>query len=101
MPKFNFQANPEALRSMYKTLMDNKSDYDLEVTNLTRAVEEMKNGWDSADSRVYVEKIEGYQVLLKNIGEVIEEYAKFIDDTATGFENLVSDVADSASHLAA
>lgn len=91
--------NYDELNVVANNVASNAADYDNGVKGLYNEIEELKTSWSGDDNQQFVTTVEGYKKDLLSLGEVLKDYALFINETVDLVRNTQSNIKDSASRM--
>jgi len=74
-------------------------DYQSNVDALYAIVENLTSVWKGTDNLSYAETVNGYKDDMKNLGEVVKDYATFLTKSADAISEAQEDVSTAAGRL--
>ena len=73
--------------------------YRVEVKNLYNDIDNLNNVWKGTDNLEYVNKVNSYKDDINTLGEVVENYGKFLNRSAQIIKGTQNDIAANARRL--
>lgn len=81
-------------------LKNKANTYDQTIQKIYARMHEMQAIWQGKDNQAFIRQMEGFQPQLKKMTQVIEQYAAYLQHSASQYEQLQQERASAASHLA-
>lgn len=95
----NLTVDTELLKEFGNTINGYGASYLDQVDSLYQTVNALNESWKGTDSDAYVDKIVGYKTDIENLGKAIEDYGKFLIESANGISELRSQIQTESSKL--
>jgi len=80
------QVNPETLRAKAGEVRSLKTEHDTAIAKLTTLVHALSEQWKGAAQDAFVAKFDSMKAQFTNFSEMLEGYAKLMDESAKNFE---------------
>ena len=93
------EANYLEMQASAKKIEESAKNYINNINDLYKVIDELSTAWEGVDNASFVNKTGEYQMNLLKLGEVVNNYALFLDKTAIELANTQNDIASSASRL--
>ena len=93
------KATPEEIRTAGKNLVGNAESYLGSVKSLYETVDNLQANWKGSDNQQFATTVNGYKENIMALGQVIDNYGVFLQETANSLEKLQAEIAQQASNL--
>jgi WXG100 family type VII secretion target len=80
------QVTPETLRSKSGEVRSLKTEHDTSITKLTTLVHALNEQWKGTAQDAFVTKFDSMKAQFTNFSEMLEGYAKLMDESAKNIE---------------
>lgn len=74
-------------------------EYKTNVDALYRIVDNLSNNWKGIDNINFANTVNGYKEDLKSLGDVVDNYAKFLSKAANIINQTQNDISNAAGRL--
>ena len=64
-----------------------------------KKIEALKNCWDGSDNLAYVDQVKGFEDDFKKMAKEMENYSKFLKDSANTYRSTQQRIAQNAKKL--
>lgn len=96
----SIKVTPENLRKIASLVDDKAGEYYTEYQNLIKDVEELTSiDYRGDDATAFLEKVEGFEPEFNKMKELMYEYAEFLRDAATRYENEVQEAVNAVGRI--
>lgn len=86
MAELKIQVSPTTLRSKASELRNNANNIQSLTEEMSQEINSLRAYWEGSAAETYVSKFEGLRDDFKERYDVINTYAKFLDEAASSFE---------------
>lgn len=86
MADLNIQVSPSLMRSKAGELKSNASNIKQYTDEMAREIESLKSAWEGTAAETFVTKFNGLRDDFQERFDVINDYAKFLEEAADEFE---------------
>ncbi len=93
------RASYAEMKSAANDITKSAEDYQASVDALYVVVDNLTNVWKGTDNLSYAETVNSYKTDMKNLGEVIKDYATFLTRSADAINEAQEDVQTAAGRL--
>lgn len=95
----NLQANLQQMSTDARDISSSASEYQNSVKTLYTAVEELTNSWQGTDNAQYANKVNSYRDEIEALGQIVNNYAVFLNRAAASLEELQGEITSAAGRL--
>ncbi len=81
-------------------LSQKAQEYENELQKINTTVHELQSVWQGTDNQSYIQKMDAFQPQLRKIISIINAYAKYLNTSASRYEQLQQERSMSANRLA-
>lgn len=95
----NITVTPEALRTAAGQIEGFAQNYESEYNRFYETTNQMNAGWDGADNRAFISRIDGFRDDFKKMKDLMVSYATFLRNTAKTYDATQQAIVDQAGKL--
>lgn len=95
----NLQANLTQMSTDAKAINNAASEYQAAVSELYKTVDNLTTAWQGTDNVSYANKVNSYKDEIQALGQIVNNYAVFLNRAAASLQELQGEIASSASRL--
>lgn len=95
----DLQANLEQMKNEARDINSAAKEYEDAVTQLYAVVDNLSTSWQGVDNKTFVDKINSYKNEIQTLGQIVNNYAIFLDGAAGSLDELQGDVSSAAGKL--
>lgn len=95
----NLQANLGQMNYDAKEIQDAAIEYNNAVTELYKIVDNLTTSWQGTDNVAFANKINSYKEEIVALGQVVNNYALFLNRSSGSLNDLQSDISSAAGRL--
>ena len=78
----------------------NAQQYEEVIQRIDARMYEMQGIWQGEDNQAFIQQLENFRPQLKNMGNLIESYASYLNHSASCYQRIVQDRIQKAKQLA-
>lgn len=93
------KVNPQTLEQASTKIQGLVDQYEQQYKDVFKKIEALKACWDGSDNLAYVEQVKGFEEDFKNMAKEMDNYAKFLKDSANAYRSVQQQVAQNAKKL--
>ena len=93
------KASYEDMQSAANNITKAAEEYKANVDNLYQIVDNLVNNWKGSDNVRFAETVNGYKEDLKALGDIVNSYATFLNNSARTINETQESVSSAASRL--
>ncbi len=99
MAEANISAEFEGMRTAGRKIVQNSENYYNTVNKIYSIINGLRASWQGVDNQQYVMQLDGYKSNIMALGEAVENYGIFLQETANSYEALQEGNASAANSL--
>ena len=92
-------ADYNEIHSAAKQISNAANDYNSNVLELYNIVDNLASVWKGDDNVVFINTVNSYKRDILALGTVVNNYAIFLESSATGVENTQNEISNAARKL--
>ncbi len=93
------EADYNSIHSAAKQISNAANDYNSNVLELYNIVDNLASVWKGDDNVVFINTVNSYKRDILALGTVVNNYAIFLESSATGLENTQNEISNAARKL--
>ena len=92
-------ADYNEIHSAAKQISNAANDYNSNVRELYNIVDNLESVWKGDDNVAFINTVNSYKKDILALGTVVNNYAIFLESSATGVENTQNEISNAARKL--
>ncbi len=92
-------ANIDNLRKLGQNIQQDGGAYQTEVKKIYTTIDNLGTQWKGADNQAYINKVNEHKQVISDLGVLIDNYGRFLIETANNIQRIQDDIASSAGRL--
>ena len=93
------EADYNEIHSAAKQISNAANDYNSNVRELYNIVDNLESVWKGDDNVAFINTVNSYKKDILALGTVVNNYAIFLESSATGVENTQNEISNAARKL--
>lgn len=93
------EADYNGIHSAAKQISNAANDYNSNVRELYNIVDNLESVWKGDDNVAFINTVNSYKKDILALGTVVNNYAIFLESSATGVENTQNEISNAARKL--
>ncbi|GFN30950.1 WXG100 family type VII secretion target [Paenibacillus xylaniclasticus] len=94
------KVDPSQLETAAGKIRDQATEYQKLYNQLYNDVAHMGNAWKGEDNRAYTQQIDGFKDDLENMKRLMDEFARFLTESAKAYKDTQAAIVQAAGKLA-
>ncbi len=95
----DLQADLGQMKQDAREISNAAKEYEDAVTQLYNIVDNLSSSWQGVDNIAFVNTVNNYKKEIQTLGQVVNNYAIFLDGASNSLDDLQGDVGSAATKL--
>lgn len=96
MAAIGLKVDTQYLRQAARDIKANSQNYETEYKALFADVDMLQTKWKGEDNQEFTTQIKDFERQFQKMKALMDDYAKYLDDTAIEYENTQHEISDKA-----